>query len=876
MDDLLNEFLSETVENLGLLDSELVRLEQNPNDPTLLQNIFRVVHTIKGTCGFLGLSRLQRLAHAAENVLGKFRDGTLAASPDAIEVVLASVDGIKSIVNALAATQKEPPGDDTALIAELDRLAEGGAGDTAEPASALDDVDPDDLDEVEAEHASPEAEHALPEAERIMPDMEAAAAGKAAESIKAADMAAASDLGAQAIRVNVDLLEDLMTIAGELVLTRNQLMQILRTQKDSVFGAALQRLSQVTTELQEGVMKTRMQPIGNAWAKLPRLVRDLARDLGKKLDLRMIGAETELDRQVLEMVKDPLTHMVRNCADHGIETPAERAAAGKPELGTITLHAHHVGGHIVVEIGDDGRGISIERIRKKAVANGVATEAELAAMTEQQIQQFIFRPGFSTAEKVTNISGRGVGLDVVRTNIEKIGGTVELRSVTGKGTKFIIKIPLTLAIVSALIVECLGDRFAIPQINVVELVHTAANSDHRVERLKGVPVLRLRDKILPLVSLRKMLGLDAEKADSGETFVVVTQVGAQSFGILVDRVFDTEEIVVKPVSPMLRDLSVYSGNTILGDGSVVMILDPNGITALANFTGEELEEQTAAQLEGKERGGKRAENVILFRAGGTEPKALPLELIARLEMLDGASFEVANDRPVVQYRGALMPILSLDPTKQFTPAAHQPILVFAEGDRSVGVAVDEIIDIVETVYSVDLVSERPGILGSAIIAGKATDLIDISHHLSTADANWFRTENRVPFGSGNKSRRILLVDDSPFLRNMLQPLLTTAGYEVVGVDSAESALKLCDDGERFDLIISDIEMPRLDGFGFAVKVRESESWRDTPLVALTSHVSASDEERGRRSGFQRHVPKLDHRLLLKAISETLANERGAA
>jgi two-component system chemotaxis sensor kinase CheA len=867
MDDLLTEFLSETVENLGLLDSELVKLEQNPSDPTLLQNIFRVVHTIKGTCGFLGLSRLQSLGHAAENVLGRFRDGTLVPTPDAIELVLAAVDGIKSIVSTLASTQAEPAGDDAALIAELDRLAASETG-AAAPGPAVTDHDAADM-----QFDMPGTEHVAEEAEHISPE-------KAAERATAVDAAAAAanqahaDIGAQNIRVNVDLLEDLMTVASELVLTRNQLMQILRTQKDSVFGAALQRLSQVTTELQEGVMKTRMQPIGNAWAKLPRLVRDLARDLSKKLDLRMIGAETELDRQVLEMVKDPLTHMVRNCADHGIETPAERVAAGKPEMGTITLNAHHVGGHIVVEIGDDGRGIAVDRIRKKVIANGLATEAELASMNEQQIQQFVFRPGFSTAEAITNISGRGVGLDVVRTNIEKIGGTVELRSNAGKGTKFVIKIPLTLAIVSALIVECLNDRFAIPQINVVELVHTAANSDHRVERLKGVPVLRLRDKILPLVSLRKMLGLSSDKSDSGETFVIVTQVGAQNFGILVDRVFDTEEIVVKPVSPMLRDLSVYSGNTILGDGSVVMILDPNGITALANITSEESEEQTAAQLEGK--GGKRAENVILFRAGGTEPKALPLELVARLEMLDGTSFETANDRAVVQYRGALMPILSLDATKKFAPANRQPILVFAEGDRSIGVAVDEIIDIVQTVYTVDLVSERPGILGSAIIGGKATDLIDISHYLSAGDANWFHKETQVPFGDESRSRRILLVDDSPFLRNMLQPLLKTAGYEVVGVESAEIALKLCEDGERFDLIISDIEMPKIDGFGFAMKVRETENWGKTPLVALTSHVSASDEERSRKSGFQRHVPKLDHRMLLKAISETLAAERGAA
>ncbi len=658
MDDLLKEFLSETAENLGTLDSELVRLEQNPDDPTLLQNIFRIVHTIKGTCGFLGLPRLQRLAHAGENVLGRFREGTLAATPDAVGLVLACIDGIKNIVSSLATTQAEPAGDDAALIAELDHLAGDGAGGEVPPVV--------DMHAAEEPHADMHAEiHAEMHAE-VHPELHVeapAVAGKVAEPAKtaapAAERSQAADIGAQAIRVNVDLLEDLMTVASELVLTRNQLMQILRTQKDSVFGPALQRLSQVTTELQEGVMKTRMQPIGNAWAKLPRLVRDLARDLGKKLDLRMIGAETELDRQVLEMVKDPLTHMVRNCADHGIELPTDRVAAGKPDTGTITLNAYHVGGHIAVEIGDDGRGLSIERIQKKARANRLVTEAELATMTEQQIQQFVFRPGFSTAEAVTNISGRGVGLDVVRTNIEKIGGTVELRSTPGKGTKFIIKIPLTLAIVSALIVECVKERFAIPQINVVELVHTAANSDHRIERLKGVPVLRLRDKILPLVSLRKMLGLDTEKAETGKSFVIVTQVGAQNFGIMVDRVFDTEEIVVKPVSPLLRDLSVYSGNTILGDGSVVMILDPNGITALANITVEEKQDENASS-HSEDRAGKRAENVILFRAGGPEPKALPLELVARLEMLDGASFETTNGRSVVQYRGALMPILPLE------------------------------------------------------------------------------------------------------------------------------------------------------------------------------------------------------------------------
>ncbi|TDI61132.1 MAG: chemotaxis protein CheA, partial [Alphaproteobacteria bacterium] len=361
----------------------------------------------------------------------------------------------------------------------------------------------------------------------------------------------------QNIRVNIGLLENLMNLVSELVLTRNQLLQMVRGKTDSEFAEPLQRLSHATTELQEGVMKTRMQPIGNAWNPFPRIVRNLALELDKKIDLQMLGAETELDRQVLELIKDPLTHMVRNSGDHGIETPAERKAAGKSETGTITLNAYHEGGHIIIEVTDDGRGIAVDKVKAKAIANGLATEAELEGMTEKQIQQFIFKPGFSTAETVTNVSGRGVGMDVVKTNIEKIGGTVELKSVEGKGSAFIVKIPLTLAIVSALVVECAGERFAIPQTSVVELVRASGNSEHTIEMINNAPVLRLRERLLPLVSLRDLLALDdADQStsegegenDEREAFIIVTSVGAYSIGIVVDKVYDTEEIVVKPVS----------------------------------------------------------------------------------------------------------------------------------------------------------------------------------------------------------------------------------------------------------------------------------------------------------------------------------------
>ena len=387
-----------------------------------------------------------------------------------------------------------------------------------------------------------------------------------------------SKVANQSIRVSVETLETLMTMVSELVLTRNQLLEIARRHEDSEFKVPLQRLSNVTAELQEGVMKTRMQPIGNAWQKLPRIIRDLAGELHKDIELEMHGAETELDRQVLDLIKDPLTHMVRNSADHGLETTEQRRAANKPEKGTIRLSAYHEGGHIIIEISDDGRGLDTARIKQKVLEKGLANEAEIEKMTEAQVHKFIFAAGFSTAAAVTSVSGRGVGMDVVRTNIDQIGGTIDVKSVPGEGSSFTIKIPLTLAIVSALIVEAGGDRFAIPQLAVIELVRAQSNSEHRIERIKDAAVLRLRNKLLPLIHLKKLLKMEgAAESDPENGFIVVTQVGNQTFGIVVDGVFHTEEIVVKPMSTKLRHIAMFSGNTILGDGSVIMIIDPNGI-----------------------------------------------------------------------------------------------------------------------------------------------------------------------------------------------------------------------------------------------------------------------------------------------------------
>jgi len=940
MDDLLSEFLTETNEGLAVLDVELVKLEQNPNDTELLSNIFRLMHTIKGTCGFLGLPRLESVAHAGENIMDKFRSGDLVVTPGGVSLILECLDQIRVLLETLEQTESEPEGEDTDLIARLNAAANAGgapaeasaedleaafaaasapAEDTpsAEDTPAAEDTPDEDMPVEDAPAEMPATTEAVAEAaleEKAEPEKAEAPKpeAKPAEPKKAAAKSGESSVANQSIRVNVDLLENLMTMVSELVLTRNQTLQILRGQKDSEFAAPLQRLNHVVSELQEGVMKTRMQPIGNAWAKLPRIIRDLSIELDKKIELVMKGAETELDRQVLELIKDPLTHMVRNSADHGLEDPEGRLKAGKPEVGKVTLEAFHEGGHINIRISDDGRGLSAEKLKVKIIENGLATESELETMTEQQIQRFIFKAGFSTASAVTSVSGRGVGMDVVRTNIEKIGGTIDLNSVEGKGTSLTIKIPLTLAIVSALIVACGGERFAIPQISVLELVRAASNSEHTIERINGTPVLRLRNRLLPLVSLRTLMHLEdtaksaeskvtAAGADAPETgaeatteseavpeetptdnlgkstddqFIVVTQVGNYTFGLIVDRVFDTEEIVVKPVARILRDIQMFSGNTILGDGSVVMILDPNGIAAA---TGEVDLASDADDAVHERHGGRNAEttSMLVFRAVEASPKAVPLALVARLEEIDLTTVEFSDGQSVVQYRGQLMPLIQMEGAEELKKDGRQPVLVFSDRDRAMGLVVDEIVDIVEDRVKVELNSKRTGYVGSAVIAGRATDIVDVGHYLTNALHDWFGGETEESFEGAN-ARRVLLIDDSPFFRNLLSPLLSVAGYDVTAVESAQNALELCESGEDFDVIISDIEMPGMNGFEFAEAIKNNTRWSDVPLVALSSFATQKDFARGRAAGFLDYVAKSDRETLLNTLHDTLTEVRGAA
>ncbi len=917
MDDLIGEFITETSENIAVLDSELVKLEQNPNDDAILGNIFRLVHTIKGTCGFLGLPRLESVAHAGENVLDKIRHKDLDVSPEAISLVLEALDVIKGLIEYLAENGTEPEGQDKDLIGRLNHFAETGAilGATAAPAPVvaapamvlpeigtggaqdsdelqrlfdetpveivvgeIKDIkeskstaaaqDSEDLqrlfDETPVEVVTEKPKAEAPPAAAIQQQAKKEAVQQGLDAKGAADSAA---LANQSIRVNLDVLENLMQMVGELVLTRNQLLQLVRHRHDNEFLTPIQQLSHITTELQEQVMKTRMQPIGNAWAKFPRLIRDLALELNKKIELRMMGAETELDRQLLELIKDPLTHMVRNSCDHGLEVPADRLASGKSEVGTVTLSAYHEGGHIIIEIVDDGRGINIARVKEKIVKNGMASNSEIDNMTESQIIQYIFKPGFSTAEVVTAVSGRGVGMDVVRTNIEKIGGTIDMSSEFGKGSKFSIKIPLTLAIVSVLIVEAGGDKFALPQINVVELVSAGHGTDYPIEELHGSRILRLRDKLLPLISLKDILKLPdtiaTKDPENSNIFVSVIQVGGFEYGLVVDRVFDTEEIVVKPVSSLLKSIPVYSGNTILGDGSVIMILDPNGIM---RFISQEdgVRDTSLPKSAAKAGQDEHIVTFLLFRAGEGAPKAVPLELVARLEEIDTQTIEHSGQYPVVQYRDELMRLKTLSDDYQMKSEGVQEVIVFRYDGQMLGMAVEEILDIVEAPYKIKIASHQEGFLGSTVINGKVTDVVDVGKQLESILAP---ASQQTSAAIEQGPRYLLFVEDSPFFRNLTTPYLASSGFEVTALGSALDALDFMEKPNcpAFDVIVTDIEMPGMDGFEFTKNCKANPAFSHIPIFAFTSTVSRDFIAKSRDYGFNGFINKTDRAELLEAI-----------
>jgi two-component system chemotaxis sensor kinase CheA len=847
MDDLLTEFLTESSDNLARLDGEIVDLERTPDDRELLKSIFRTVHTIKGTCGFLDLARLERVAHAAENVLGLLRDGELRATPEIINDVLEAIDTIKLILRALEETSVEPDGDDTAL---LDRLGHWMVGHEVEDVS---------VEILLARKAASGVTSAL------MAGGQAHLPALSPHSDAVEKVEVRSAIADGNLRVGVGVLDLLMNLAGELVLTRNQLLQLIQDDDDSAFRLPLNHLNQVTTELQEAVMKTRMQPIGYAWQKLPRLVRDLCNSSGKQIDLQMLGVETELDRQILQAIGDPLTHMVRNSADHGIELPEVRLAAGKPETGSIILEAFHEGGHIVIEVRDDGKGLDVEAIRRKAVERHLVRSEAAATLSDSQTFRFIFEPGFSTATQVTSVSGRGVGMDVVRANIESIGGMVDITSAFGRGTTMRVKIPLTLAILSALIVGAGGQCFAVPQIGVVELVGIGDENRTLVENVNGSSFLRLRDKLLPLVRLADILGL---RPMAETTNIVVCHVGGYRFGLVVEEIYDTQEIVVKPLGRMVKAVKFYSGTTILGDGQVIMILDVPGISTLtlAGETAEAAAEEDNGDAESEVAVAEELVSLIVFSSGGGNRQAVPLALVSRLERIPSESIEFADGRWMVQYRGMLLPLVPASDAIDMAAPGERPVIVFSDGGRSMGLAVEEITDIVEDRLEIQTESMSPGIIGAAVVGGRSAEIIDIHHFLRSADPAWFRFQ-----AIAGPRQRVLVVDDSPFFLNTIAPVLRTSRFQVVTATDGEEALLRLDAGEMFDLIITDIDMPIIDGWELRRRLRVHPVWCDIPILALTGRNGAGDRQTASELGFRDYLEKFDRDVVLTAVHAALGS-----
>jgi two-component system, chemotaxis family, sensor kinase CheA len=712
MDEIIKEFLIESTENLDKLDRDFVALEKNPEDKGLLSSIFRAVHTIKGTCGFLGFQKLESVAHAGENILGKLRDGQLVMNEGRTNALLALVDAVRKILVEIEKTGKDEKGNYDHLISTLTLLSE--ANDSVKTTMA------------------PTGEEASKTANRV---------------------GETTGVSETAIRVDVGLLDRLMNLVGELVLARNQIIQFSSVQESAGLGNAPQRLSWITSELQEGIMKTRMQPIGNVWSKFPRVVRDLEAACGKKVRLEMEGNETELDKTVIEAIKDPLTHIVRNSVDHGIESPAKRREVGKNEEGLLSLKAYHEGGQVHIEITDDGGGISPEKIRDKALSKGLISPEVARQMSERDLLNLIFLPGFSTAEKVTHISGRGVGMDVVKFNIESINGVIDIQSKPGQGTTLKIKIPLTLAIIPALMVTSQNNRYAIPQINLLELVRLEGEKvQTEVQLIHGAPIYQLRGHLLPLVFLNQELDF-SNGFDSAQNSlnIVVLKAGDHQFGLVVDEVNDTQEIVVKPLHQILHHVDAFAGATIMGDGRVALILNIMGLVKKAHLISANLEHAKIEKAPVVEMDTRDKQMLLLVKAGYTAHMAVPMKQLERIEKLDGSLVERAGDHDVIQYRGKIMPLIHIGsvlperrkkPRQIVEPSVYENkaliyAAVYTRNGRSIGFVVDRVYDVVEVVVEIKDVIRREGVLGTTVIEGNVTEILDVDWILKLAPPGFF-------------------------------------------------------------------------------------------------------------------------------------------
>jgi two-component system, chemotaxis family, sensor kinase CheA len=887
----VREFLIESNENLGVLDREIVELEKNPADEQLIASVFRTIHTIKGTCGFFGFEILGSITHVAENILGQVREKQRPLTPELVSLVLQTVDVVKLVLANIEDRGEEGEDIYQDLRQRLDDAFNfrSGSGLSSEP-----DAGCAGLEIVEAPAAATEFAESALATESDEEHVESIAAFKESKAgiepeVKETRETAANSANSAAgstIRVDVTLLDKLMNLVGELVLARNQILQGTTSQSGASTGAA-QRLNLITSELQEGVMRTRMQPIGVVWNKLPRVVRDLASEVGKQIEIQMEGAETELDKTIIEAIKDPLTHIVRNSCDHGIEKPEVRVARGKKAAGTILLRAYHEGGHVNIEISDDGAGIDPERVKRKAVEKGLVRAEQTAAMSEWEALRLIFLPGFSTAEKITSISGRGVGMDVVKTNIEKIGGAVDLFNRPGihgiaGGSTVKIKIPLTLAIIPGLIVNLNSnrmaggvrvkreDRFVIPQANLLELVRLEGAEDRKqIESIQGTEVYRRRGKLLPLTYLSRVLGLSPADQDNDVLNIVILQAEDTAFGLVVDGVSDTQEIVVKALGKQLKALSCYVGATIMGDGKIALILDVPGLGRLANILSQSLERGRSESKAGEAAKDQR-QTLLLFSAGRFPRLVVPLSMVARLEEFASTKVQYAAGLPVLHYRDAILPLVSVGALLGSGDAGMEreslQVIVFSEGNRHVGLVVDEIQDIVEEAVTVKRASSTFGLLGSGVVGGKITDFIDLGALLQASIGN-----HPDAFSShAPASASLLVVDSSKIARGVLRAYLEMSGHEVFEASTLEGALEVLS-RSPVGVAITAEALGNSSGGELLDAMRSREKFASIPVLGFSDDNGNPQGASPRGEHFDCTVSRDDRDGLLRAI-ESFASQ----
>jgi len=848
--EIIEEFLVESNESLAQLDQDFVALEERPDDQDLLSSIFRAIHTIKGVSGFLGFSTLGAVTHRAENILSQLRDGDRKLTHDLTDLLLETFDAVKKILAEIESTSEEGADDCKELVDRLEKASDITA-----------------------------AERSAEEEDEELGDEEPIAAASSTQSPQVSGSAAAdidrepeahparSSVTDSNIRVSVEALDDLMNLVGELVLARNQILQFTTTQEDAALIATSQRLNLITTELQAKVMKTRMQPIRVVWNKFPRVVRDLGQAFGKQIELVMEGAGTELDKTVVEAIKDPLTHIVRNSCDRGIESTEKRIAAGKSAKGRLLLSAYHEGGQVNIEISDDDGGVDADRVKEKALAKGLMTPERVERMSEAELVNLVFLPGFSTAETITSVSGRGVGMDVVRTNIEKIGGSIDLQSVKGQGTTLRIRIPLTLAIIPALVVTCASERFAIPQVNLLELVRVEPGQGRQqIEFIHGAPVYRLRGKLLPLIYLHDALRLQPSEHGKDEPInIVVLQADERTFGLVVDDVRDTAEIVVKPLSKLLKGLSCYAGATVMGDGRVALILDVMGLAHAGKVLGDG-RGSAQSRLDPRVEGEADRQKVLLFRCGEGHRLAVPLALVDRLEEFPRERIESAGSRTVVQYRGRILPLIQLGDHVESVgdyPSAtgdKVQVIVFSEGATRFGVLVEEIVDIIEEAISIRAHSDSAGLLGAVVIGGQVTDFIDVRHIISRV-----KGEAVSHSSAAGSPTRVLVVDASPFARGLLRGDLEMAGHRVVEAFDATDALERLG-RDQIDVVVSSLDLPEFGSYELLKRLRQTPELTHIPALGLSEDGMPADPLSQQGPAFDELRSKKDREAVLDSVA----------